>query len=375
MDQTEISCTVTEEGLTATGEVGRRAVYKDASVSLGRDSASVVVLRVSHVKNSVHVLQDFKVYRRFINEGKATISFSRSRLNIMLSNCPPGCLAGFLKTMALKIAAQTPRKKKPLSIVNSFEKISPITNKDYERAESKLSKQQPSVCTPTRGKKEHNAKRKAPEQVGKDNAKLVCRRPTEAEERERVRRTLLKRSVQLSTEQEFALKSVTSGKNIFLTGGAGTGKSFLLRRIVAALPPDSTFVTASTGVAAYLIGGSTLHSFGGIGSDQATLEQSVARASRPVHAARWRRCQHLVVDEISMVEADYFDRLEAVARAVRGKKEPFGGIQLILTGDFFQLPPVSKPGTPVKFCFMVSVHECFEHVCIRLLSTIQNPSC
>ena len=93
----------------------------------------------------------------------------------------------------------------------------------------------------------------------------------------------------------------------------------------------------------------------GIGSGSAPLSQCVELASRPGRAQQWRRCKHLVIDEISMVDSTYFDKLEAVARAVRKKEIPFGGIQLILSGDFLQLPPVTKqPGTK-KFCFQVKM--------------------
>lgn len=93
----------------------------------------------------------------------------------------------------------------------------------------------------------------------------------------------------------------------------------------------------------------------GIGSGSAPLSQCVELASRPGRAQQWRRCKHLVIDEISMVDSTYFDKLEAVARAVRKKEIPFGGIQLILSGDFLQLPPVTKQPGRKKFCFQVKM--------------------
>ncbi|CAM1328311.1 PIF1 (predicted) [Pycnogonum litorale] len=90
----------------------------------------------------------------------------------------------------------------------------------------------------------------------------------------------LRSSVKLTVEQEHVLSAVLSGSNVFFTGKAGTGKSFLLQRIVGALPPDRTFVTASTGVAASHIGGVTLHSFAGIGSGTAPLDQCIPLARR-----------------------------------------------------------------------------------------------
>ena len=91
-----------------------------------------------------------------------------------------------------------------------------------------------------------------------------------------------------------------------VSGGAGTGKSFLLQRIISALPPESTWVTASTGAAACQVQGVTLHSFAGLGRAGGSLEQCVQLASRPGVIQHWKRCKHLVIDEISMVDADFF---------------------------------------------------------------------
>ena len=81
-------------------------------------------------------------------------------------------------------------------------------------------------------------------------------------------------------------------------------------------------------------------------------------ASQPGRAQQWRCCKHLLIDEISMVNTTYFDKLEAVAHAVRKKENiPFDGIQLILSGDFLQLPPVTKQQRPKKFCFQVKNYD------------------
>ena len=160
-------------------------------------------------------------------------------------------------------------------------------------------------------------------------------------------------TVPLSAEQNRILKMVKAGVSVFFTGSAGTGKSYLLKRIISSLPPDTTFATASTGAAASLIGGTTLHAFAGIGTGNGTLEHCISLASRESHAAVWRRCCCLIIDEISMVDAEFFDKLEGVARSVRRNRMPFGGIQLVLCGDFCQLPPVSKDGERKKYCFKV----------------------
>ena len=94
--------------------------------------------------------------------------------------------------------------------------------------------------------------------------------------------------------------------NDLSSGSAGTGKSFLLKKVVGALPPDATAVTASTGVAASHLSGTTLHSFAGIGSGEGTLEHCIERASRKTVAHNWRKCRHLIIDEISMVDGKFF---------------------------------------------------------------------
>lgn len=90
-------------------------------------------------------------------------------------------------------------------------------------------------------------------------------------------------------------------------GSAGTGKSFLLKRIIATLPPDVTISTASTGVAACHIGGVTLHSFAGIGNGEGSIDRCVQLASRPQVLSVWKKCKHLIIDEISMVEGSFFE--------------------------------------------------------------------
>ena len=165
--------------------------------------------------------------------------------------------------------------------------------------------------------------------------------------------------VYLSEEQQHVLDLVTEQKkSVFFTGSAGTGKSVLLRDIIKNLrvkykrEPDRIAVTASTGLAACNVGGVTLHSFGGIGLGKEAVPELVKKIKRNQKAkARWMRTKVLIVDEISMVDGDLFDKLEAIARIIRNNGRPFGGIQLVITGDFFQLPPVPDYGKISKFSF------------------------
>ena len=174
----------------------------------------------------------------------------------------------------------------------------------------------------------------------------------------RAKRNSLAR-VFLSDEQRKVLNLVVDEKqSVFFTGSAGTGKSVLMREIIAVLrrnyarEPDRVAVTASTGLAACNIGGVTLHSFGGIGLGKEDVPTLVKKIKRNQKAKlRWMRTKVLIVDEISMVDGDLFDKLEAIARSIRSNGRPFGGIQLVITGDFFQLPPVPDYGKIAKFAF------------------------
>ena len=166
----------------------------------------------------------------------------------------------------------------------------------------------------------------------------------------------------LSPGQQSVVAAVLAGRSVFFTGCAGTGKSFLLNHLRLMLPQFTTSFTASTGLAAVNVQGSTLHSFAGVGLGQGTKEQLYEQVNaRQGPKSRWRHCRILVVDEVSMIDCALFDKLEYLARRIRRCEAPFGGIQLILTGDFLQLPPVQGAG----FCFESArwaecVHEVIE---------------
>ncbi|KAI5368000.1 putative AAA+ ATPase domain, DNA helicase Pif1, P-loop containing nucleoside triphosphate hydrolase [Septoria linicola] len=166
----------------------------------------------------------------------------------------------------------------------------------------------------------------------------------------------------LSDEQQHVLELVIEKKkSVFFTGSAGTGKSVLMREIIASLrkkyqrEPDRVAVTASTGLAACNVGGVTLHSFAGIGLGKEDVPELVRKIKRNQKAKhRWMRTKVLVLDEVSMVDGELFDKLESIARQIRNNGRPFGGIQLVITGDFFQLPPVPEGGRVAKFAFDAS---------------------
>lgn len=141
----------------------------------------------------------------------------------------------------------------------------------------------------------------------------------------------------LSDEQQKALQAVLGGRNVFITGSAGTGKSFLIRLLVKRLRSfmgDEVAVTASTGNAAYnlRLGARTPHSL-----------FCFAEGANNQPSAAWRKFKTLLIDECSMIDRQVFETMNSLAQQARGSPKPFGGLQLILVGDFLQLPPVAKP--------------------------------
>jgi len=158
----------------------------------------------------------------------------------------------------------------------------------------------------------------------------------------------------LTDDQNVAFDAFKEGKNLLITGPAGTGKSHLIRKISAyAKRLNKTIaITAMTGAAAYIINGKTLHSWAGIGlgDKPAPIIAQKILNSYPKRI-KWQRCNILIIDEVSMMNAPLFELLEEIARLVRQNEKPFGGIQVIFLGDFYQLPPVGKTEQEQKFCF------------------------
>ena len=154
--------------------------------------------------------------------------------------------------------------------------------------------------------------------------------------------------INLTDEQDAIMDLVVNKRlNVFYTGSAGTGKSVILFNLVERLRNlygrDAVALTASTGLAATSIGGVTLHKWAGIGIGTAPISRLVGLLQkRRDQLSVWRNTKVLIIDEISMIDGSFLDKLEYVARAIRKNDKPFGGIQLVMTGDFFQLPPVQK---------------------------------
>ena len=164
--------------------------------------------------------------------------------------------------------------------------------------------------------------------------------------------------MELSKEQQLAFDKYVEGHNIFITGPGGAGKSALIRQIHkhATSQFKKIQVCALTGCAAVLLNSKakTLHSWSGIGLGNGTMEQLVTKIKKNIFAKRaWKGTDILVVDEVSMLSLKLFNISNEVGKAVRGNSKPFGGIQLIFSGDFFQLPPVGDKEEPdtQRFCF------------------------
>ncbi|MEK0306308.1 PIF1 family DEAD/DEAH box helicase [Bifidobacterium favimelis] len=145
--------------------------------------------------------------------------------------------------------------------------------------------------------------------------------------------------------QSEALTIMSAGANVFITGAPGAGKTYVLNRFIedARRRGASVSVTASTGIAATHINGQTIHSWSGVGVStyltEGIVKRILSRRRRKLEAA-----DILVIDEVSMMHAWLFDMVDRVCRLARRSPEPFGGLQVVLSGDFFQLPPVTRGG-------------------------------
>ncbi|XP_036332463.1 ATP-dependent DNA helicase PIF1 [Rhagoletis pomonella] len=366
-----LTCAINILWTNAVGATGKKVTFKTATLRLIRNDVRELFIDVTgeKAKPIKFKLKDIMVHKKFMSEGKATINFKAENCAMYLSNAPPSTLMYFLRTIFIKLNGEqkdeaTTQKQLRAHMLSgkpsNFEEVSPVTTTEMIMARKKaglLGKG--SVTTPS----PLAAKKRRYEDLSGANGQVSSQAPAAKRlyQDQSTQSLGIEENVKLCEEQLEVLRACTSGKSIFFTGSAGTGKSFLLRKIISALPPDGTVATASTGVAACLIGGTTLHAFAGIGGGDYGLPRCIELASRPGSALIWRKCKRLIIDEISMLDGQYFEKIEAVARHIRKNDKPFGGIQLILCGDFLQLPPVVKSdynSTPTqRFCFQSSAWE------------------
>lgn len=160
--------------------------------------------------------------------------------------------------------------------------------------------------------------------------------------------------------QNEALNILKTGANVFLTGEPGAGKTHTINKFVAYLRSCGVepAVTASTGIAATHIGGMTIHSWSGIGIKKFLSEYDLEEiAGKERVAKRMRAATTLVIDEVSMLDGRTLKMVDQVCRAVKNAERPFGGLQVVLVGDFFQLPPIARDGETAQFAFESNVWQ------------------
>lgn len=154
--------------------------------------------------------------------------------------------------------------------------------------------------------------------------------------------------------QDIALKILKTGQNVFLTGSAGTGKTHILNDFILYLKSRKIIPTivAPTGIAASHLNGQTIHSFFSLGIRDSIDENFISNLlDKKYLQTRFKKLKVLIIDEISMVSPNIFSSIDKILRAFKQSDEPFAGIQVILSGDFFQLPPISRNTDGKRFAW------------------------
>ncbi len=188
--------------------------------------------------------------------------------------------------------------------------------------------------------------------------------------------------------QKEALDILKLGHNVFLTGAAGSGKTFVLNQFIAHLRQHkiSVGVTASTGIAATHIGGMTIHSWSGIGIKESLSSDEIDKLKTKSRLkSRFQKTKILIIDEISMLHGVRLDLVDQVCRAFKDEAKPFGGLQVVLCGDLFQLPPVTRDRSPpdfvhksnawrdmnLKVCYLSEQHRQDDNQLLSILGAIR----
>jgi ATP-dependent DNA helicase PIF1 len=192
-------------------------------------------------------------------------------------------------------------------------------------------------------------------------------------------------SFDLSPEQKKAFELLESGENVFLTGGAGSGKSHLIRAFMSTQSPKTMPILASTGAAAVLVGGRTFHSFFGLGIMEGGPEAAFQKATKDRRVLkRVSQVDGFILDEVSMIPGEALEVAEQIARVAKESSLPWGGLRVIFVGDFAQLPPVSKQGprawafnsavwkaTGFQTCFLTHNHRIEDREFLDILAQIR----
>lgn len=178
----------------------------------------------------------------------------------------------------------------------------------------------------------------------------------------------------MNEKQKEAFDAFFRRESMLITGSAGTGKSFVLMKIhqAAAKQGLKVGITGTTGSAAHLIGGRTIHSFLGVGLAKLTAQQLAYHTMTKNKALvkKLNALDVLVIEEISMMDAEFFEKVSDYLTIIRKSGKPFGGIQLVMLGDFCQLPPVNKNGN-ISFCFKSPIWEQLNLTTVRLTELVR----
>jgi len=188
--------------------------------------------------------------------------------------------------------------------------------------------------------------------------------------------------------QEEALNTMKMGYNVFLTGPPGSGKTFLLNKYIDYLKKNnkSVAVTASTGIAATHMNGTTLHSWSGLGIKEDLTKNDIKKLmKKPYLRKHYKNTKILIIDEVSMLTAAQFDAVERACGQFKKSFQPFGGMQVVCSGDLFQLPPINKNGAAkfvvdgrawknmdMKICYLEEQHRHKDKNLFALLNHIRN---
>jgi len=189
--------------------------------------------------------------------------------------------------------------------------------------------------------------------------------------------------------QKEALDILKTGRSVFLTGAAGSGKTYVLREYISYLQSlDANIgITASTGIAATHMGGITIHSWSGLGvRDSLTKSELAEIAEKSYVKKKIKNASVLIIDEVSMLHHYRLDLIDRVVREIKGSPELFGGMQVIFCGDFFQLPPVRRSYEPeaffayhssvwkdlnLKVCYLLEQHRQSDLEYLKVLNAIR----
>lgn len=363
---------------------------KNAIMTVGRNEKRKIHLQIELKTASTgqpavvsYDVTDARVHLQSVTAGKCTVEIPSLNLMFQMFNCAPRKLNVFMKSLQAKLDIMKMEDKtvstlskqisRPLAVFNVLSPLTIGEMRKVKKLREPSALASPSTSHQPKGGASKPSTSTTPKRKSSStnlfsgnhlenrimNRSISLKRMTSFARDENLtslkplkEAPSIKERIELSDEQKSVVRCVVNSRvNVFFTGSAGTGKSVILRRIIEMLPAGSTYITAATGVAASQIGGITLHAFCGFRYENSTAEQCLQQVLRHSHMVKqWKQCAYLIIDEISMIDCDFFEILEYVARAVRNNDRPFGGIQLIITGDFFQLPPVTKDNNPT-FCF------------------------